>query len=122
MMHCYFPPSMSTTEVAAITVAVITSIGGIASAIYAFRNNASGIKNDVINTYEKRVKQLEDAVEELTTKVDEMKTLLEKSENARLSAEQILQGRNPELDKFMTITLQMLTDIHGAVMPQTVSK
>ena len=113
---------MSPTEIAAIIVAFFSTIGTIASLIYAFRNNASGMKNDIIDTYETRMEQLEGDLEKLAAKVDELKILLEKSEADRVKAESILQGRNPELDKYMTLTLQLLTDIHGAVMPQTVHK
>ena len=119
-MILYLP--MSTTEIAAVCVAVVSFLGAACTAFIAFRNNSSGMKNDIIKTYETRMEQLEADVEKLTTKVDELKILLEKSEADRMKAESILQGRNPELDKYMTLTLQLLTDIHGAVMPQTVAK
>ena len=113
---------MSPTEIAAIAVALCSAVGTIASLAYAFRNNASGIKNDIIKTYETRLDQMREDLDKMQDDLKEVKALLEKSEESRKAAESILQGRNPELDKYMTITLQLLTDIHGAVMPQTVSK
>lgn len=120
MMHHNLP--MSPTEVAAIAVAVCSVIGTIASLAYAFRNNASGIKNDIIKTYETRLDQMRDDLDKVQEDLKEVKALLEKSEEERLKAVAILQGRNPEFDKYMALSLQLLTDIHGAVMPQTVHK
>lgn len=111
---------MSPTEIGAVIVASVTTISAIASFIYAARKDASGMKNDIIATYEKRMKLMEEDIESVKKKLDEVKELLKQSENARLSAEAILQGRNPELDKYMTLSMQLLTDVHGAVMPQTV--
>lgn len=106
--------------------AYATGIGGVFSALamglYSFRNNASGIKNDIISTYETRLAQMDKDIRDLKTSLDEMKTKFDVSEKNREHAYEILQGRNPELDKYMDLTLKMLTDIHGAVMPQIVSK
>lgn len=112
---------MTTSEISSWGITVIACIGAVASALYGFKNNSSSVKNDIIATYEKRMGLMEEDLEKLKTDLAQVKTLLEKSEADRKAAEAILQGRNPELEKYMTITLQMLTDIHGAVMPQTVS-
>lgn len=112
---------MPSTETLAFFTGAVGLLSAVAMGFYAFRNSASSVKNDVINTYEKRVKQLENSVEELMTKVDEMKTMLEKSEAERMKAQDILNLRNPEFEQYMAVTLKMLTEIHGAVMPQTVS-
>lgn len=112
---------MSIAEATPWIIASVTTIGAVASAALAFRNNASGVKNDVINTYEKRVKQLEEAVEELSTKIDDLTKKLDKSESERSQYLAILQGQNPEVKGYMERTEKMLIEIHGAVMPQTVT-
>lgn len=109
---------MSSSEI----IAIATAIGAIGTLVYSMRNNAGGVKNDIIKTYETRMTQMRTDLDQMQKDLAEVKTLLETSERERKAALEILQGRNPELDKYMSLTLQMLTDIHGAVMPQTVSK
>lgn len=113
------PPGMTSTEMIAIVVAIASSLGTIATVVYSFRNSASGIKNDIISTYETRLSQMDTDIRSLTRKVDELTVKLDKSETERKQYLEILQGKNPELERFMEIAMKMLTDIHGAVMPST---
>ena len=111
---------MTYTEIVSVIVASVAALGGIASAIYAFRSSTNSVKNDIIATYEKRMKLMEEDIESMKKKLDEVHLMLDKSEEDRKKAEAILQGRNPELDRFMALSLKLLTEIHGAVLPQTV--
>lgn len=112
---------MTTTEIIAVGTATISAIGCVATVIYSFKNSASTTKNDIIATYEKRMKLMEEDIEAMKKKLTEVGDMLQKSEEDRKKAEAILQGRNPELDRYMALTLKLLTEIHGAVLPQTVT-
>ena len=97
---------MSTTEIVSIAIAIITSMGAIATAAYAFSDKSRSIKNDVINTYEKRVKQLENDMDVVLKKLDEVKSILEKRETELKTVTEILQGRNPQMDGFINLLTQ----------------
>lgn len=113
--------TMPTSEIVAYSVAIVSVLSAIASAVLSFRNTATGMKDDIIQTYEKRLAQMDKDIKDLTKKVDDLTTNLALSENNRKAAEAILQGRNPELDGYMARTEKMLTEVHAAVLPQTVS-
>ena len=113
---------MSVTEVLAFCTGVVGLLSAVAMGFYAFRNNASSIKNDIIKTYETRLTQLDTDMKAVKKQLEEMSAKFDRSEEARKRAEEILQGRNPELERFMTLSLQLLTEIHAAVLPQTVSQ
>lgn len=96
---------MTTTEVASVIVAIISVIGAGASAFFAFSQNRRSIKNDIINDYEKRMKQVEKDLETTNTKLTEIKALLDKREGELKTITDVLQGRNPEMTMFMeTVT------------------
>lgn len=97
-------PSMTPAE-------IISAIVAIASIVYAFSKNASGIKNDVINAYEKRVKQLETDVCDLVRQVQEVKEMLNKRESELKIVTELLQGRNPEFTLFLSRTTMMLESL-----------
>lgn len=125
MTAIYLP--MTPTELAAVAVAIASVMGAIATAFFSFRHSASGIKNDVITAYEKRVKQLEDDVESLTRKIDEVKAMLVKRENELDVITKVLQGKNPEAVAYMeesrafrgraTIMLEALVQHAGLPVP-----
>lgn len=101
--------SMSPTELAAVVVATVSVVGAVATVIVSFRNSASSVKNDIIDTYETRLKQVEGEVAKLTVELKET--------NGKLKlATDILQGRNPELEKYMAISLKMLSEIHENIL------
>lgn len=108
---------MSNTEI----VSAIVAIGAVATMIYNLRNNAGGVKNDIIKTYETRLNQMRTDLDQMQKDMAEVKTLLETSERERKAALDTLNLRNPEFERYMELSLKLLTDIHGAVMTQTVS-
>ena len=112
---------MTTTEIISVGVACVTSAGALATLAYSLRSKASGMKDDIIETYEKRLAQIDTDMKALKAELKLMNEKFDKSEADRKKAEEILQGRNPELDRYMALTLKMLTDIHGTIMPQTVA-
>lgn len=92
---------MTTTELIAVIVAIVSCIGAVSTVLYSFRNNASGIKNDIIKTYETRLTQMEDDMEAMKKKLSEIKTLLDRREGELKTITDVLQGRNPEMTAFM---------------------
>lgn len=121
MTIIFSPLSMSPTEIVALVIAVILGICNVMQFIYGFRNNATSVKNDIIETYEKRLKQVDDSIEELTKKLDDMSAKFDKSEADRKRAEDTLNLRNPEFERYMAQSLQLLIEIHSSVSPQKVS-
>lgn len=98
---------MTGTELFSIAVAV-------ASAIYAFSKNASNIKNDVINAYEKRVKQLEEVTVVMQDRMKELESQAHSKDERIKMMEAVLQGRNPEMVQaiqLMTVHMQTTTKI-----------
>lgn len=91
------PPSMSATEISVLIIAALSVIGNIAQSIYNFRNNASGIKNDIINTYETRLAQVEQANKDFQTQLTEQKTENAKLQGVVQTLERVLENRDPKL-------------------------
>lgn len=121
-MGNFIPPfAMSPTEIVAFAIAFILGVCNIMQLIFGFRDSSKSVKNDIIETYEKRLKQVDDAIEELTAKLDEMSVKFDKSEADRKRAEDTLNLRNPEFERYMTQSLQLLIEIHSAVSPQKVA-
>jgi len=102
-----------TAEQIAIIVSIISVIGAITTAIYAFSQSSSSVKNDVINTYEKRVKQLEEDMTIQTMKMDDilrkmkdLQEILTKREAELKVVTDLLQGRDPQMQSFMATMLK----------------
>lgn len=92
---------MEASQTFAYVVTGISVVGAVATAIYSFRRDASGIASDVISTYKERVGQLEDRV---TTCEGLHRTNLEEMGRMKgmvTTMESILKDRNPETVKFM---------------------
>lgn len=102
---------MSGTELVSVCIA-------IASGIYAFSKNASSIKNDVINAYETRVKQLEQGLGDMSKRMKELEMQSHAKDDRIKMMEAVLQGRNPEMiqaiqlmNKHMEATSKILGNI-----------
>lgn len=119
---------MTTTEIFGFGTGIIGLASAVAMGVSSYRDKTTKIKdasaaakNDIIMTYEKRMKLMEEDLQDVKSELVVIKVLFEKSEADRIRAENMLNLRNPEFDKYMTLTLKLLTDIHGAVMSQTVA-
>lgn len=122
-MTIIFPLSIvSYPEILAFGTGIIGLLSAIVMGIYSFRNSSIGIKNDIIKTYETRLEQVDKDIQELKVQLTEMSTKFDKSEADRKKAEDILNLRNPEFERYMAQSLQLLIEIHGRVTPTTVVK
>src|SRR4051812_41405862 len=111
---------MSTPEMTALGIAGLSLFGNVAQLVYGFRNNSSSVKNDIIETQDKRMSQMEGDIKTLTAKVDELTIKLDHSESERIKYLEILQGKDAQMNDYMKRSEKLLVEIHGAVMPRTV--
>lgn len=112
---------MSIQEIFAFGTGIIGLCSAVAMGVYAFSNSRRDIKNDIIETYETRLVQLDTDVKALRAQLTEISTKFDKSEADRKRAEDTLNLRNPEFERYMAQSLQLLIEIHSAVSPQKVS-
>lgn len=112
---------MTWAEIFSLATGGIGLLSAVAMGVYAATNNASTVKDSVISAYAQRVGQLEDDMKRISLKLDDMSAKFDRSELARADAENKLNLRNPEFERYMTFSLQLLTEVHAAVLPQTVT-
>lgn len=113
--HLFFtlPPSMTTTELSVLVLAGVSVIGNIAQSIYSFRNSASGIKNDIINTYETRLAQVEQANKDFQTQLTDQKTENAKLQGVVQTLERVLENRDPKLQLALDGILNFMQKIES---------
>lgn len=111
---------MSRIELISLIITLSSIIGAISTAFYSFGARRRNIKNDIINDYETRMKQLELEMELTNKKLGEIKTMLDKREGELKIITDVLQGKNPETIIFMrrtTIMIEALMSNSGLPIP-----
>lgn len=107
-MFCLSPSPMTITEISAVSVAIVSSIGSIALAIMSFRKGTSDIDSKNIASLQTRVTLVEGEKEEVKRRLSvcEDKHAKNLEERGKLQGQldttlAILKDRNPETTKFM---------------------